>query len=376
MPAENAACNLATPGSQLSREVYGILGIPVHVIDELLVIEEIVSAARSRKRLLMSTPNLNFLVRSQSDVGFRETLLRSDLCIPDGMPVIWLGRIVGAPLKKRLAGSDLLESLKQPRLGQGPLKVFFFGGQPGIGEKACSELRSSGGGLCPVGSYFPGFGDVETMSSDAVVANVNASGADFVIVSLGAVKGQAWLLRNDDRLRIPVRAHLGAAINFQAGTAQRAPKILQATGLEWLWRIKEEPYLWRRYAFDGRKLIGLIALKALPFALLQFICKLTQRQNGLAIAIHHSETGLRVSLQGSAIGPNVEKILPTLEGAMQYNERICVDLSNVNIVDARFMGLLVMLKSKANVAGGSVIIKARPPVTWALKLNGFRYLLG
>ena len=104
------------------------------------------------------------------------------------------------------------------------------------------------------------------MSRDHIIDKVNASDADFLAVSLGAKKGQLWLHRNHKRLTIPVRAHLGAAINFQAGTVKRAPTWLRAWGLEWLWRIKEEPHLWRRYAHDGWVLLGLIFTRVLPLA--------------------------------------------------------------------------------------------------------------
>src|SRR5207244_10946213 len=100
----------------------------------------------------------------------------------------------------------------------------------------------------------PGFGSVEEMSRDHIIDKVNAGAADFLAVSLGAKKGQLWLHRNHQRLTIPVRAHLGVTVNFQAGTVKRAPLRLRAWGLEWLWRIKEEPHLWRRYAHDGRVL--------------------------------------------------------------------------------------------------------------------------
>ena len=96
---------------------------------------------------------------------------------------------------------------------------------------------------------------------------VNASKADFVAASLGAKKGQLWLHRNHTRLDVPVRAHLGAAINFQAGTVKRAPLKFQAWGIEWVWRIKEEPQLWRRYASDGLLFLGLIFAHVLPLAI-------------------------------------------------------------------------------------------------------------
>ena len=102
-----------------------------------------------------------------------------------------------------------------------------------------------------VGTMDPGFCEVSEMSQDHVMDTVNSSGADFLVLSLGAKKGQLWLQRNHHRITIPIRAHLGAAVNFQAGLIRRAPPIVRAWGFEWLWRIKEEHYLWKRYRDDG-----------------------------------------------------------------------------------------------------------------------------
>src|ERR1700740_2981282 len=104
----------------------------------------------------------------------------------------------------------------------------------------------------------PGFGSISDMSQDHVIEAINSSGADFLIVSLGAKKGQLWLQRNHNSLAIPIRSHLGAAINFQAGTVKRAPQVVSAWGFEWLWRIKEERYLWKRYRDDGLVFLRLL----------------------------------------------------------------------------------------------------------------------
>src|SRR5262249_21744400 len=143
-----------------------------------------------------------------------------------------------------------------------------FGGQEGAAASAGERLNAEGKGLTCVGSYYPGFGTVDEMSSDTAMKAINGSGAEVLLAALGAAKGQAWLLRNHARLDVPVRAHLGAAINVQAGTVNRAPKWLQTIGFEWLWRIKEEPHLWRRYAFDGFALLRLLFMRILPLAVL------------------------------------------------------------------------------------------------------------
>jgi N-acetylglucosaminyldiphosphoundecaprenol N-acetyl-beta-D-mannosaminyltransferase len=200
----------------------------------------------------------------QSDPEFREALLQSDLCPADGMPIVWIARLIGVPIRNRIAGSDIFDALKAEHNFAKPLKVFLFGGPEGVAAAARRTLNAEPRGLYCVGSHYPGFGSVDAMSRDDIINEINSSDADFLVVSLGAKHGQSWLKRNQHRLLIPVRAHLGAVVNFQAGTIRRAPPIMRNLGLEWLWRIKEEPYLWRRYWNDGRALLSLLLTRILP----------------------------------------------------------------------------------------------------------------
>ena len=187
------------------------------------------------------------------------------------MPIVWIARLLGLPIENRVSGSDLFEELRTAERGARPLTVFWFGGAAGVAAVAAEKINGKSAGLRCVGSIDPGFGTVEEMSRDALLNPVNASGADFLVVSLGAKKGQLWLQQNRDRLRSPVRAHLGTVVNFQAGTLRRAPRYLQAWGLEWLWRIKEEPYLWRRYWSDGCVLMALFMKRILPLAIATYL---------------------------------------------------------------------------------------------------------
>ena len=242
---------------ELAREVYWVLGIPIDAVDMKTVLRKIEVAVANSTPFLLSTANLNFLVTSKSDAEFRSSLLLSDLCTADGMPVVWVARLLGIPIQGRLAGADIFEALKSTKCSA-RLKMFLFGGAEGVAATACKKLNSESIGVACVGSYYPGFGAVDEISSDATIRLINASNADFLAVALGAKKGQAWLLKNHDRIQIPIRAHLGATINFQAGTVRRAPQYLQKCGLEWLWRIKEEPELWSRYWSDGMVFLRLL----------------------------------------------------------------------------------------------------------------------
>ena len=118
------------------------------------------------------------------------------------------------------------------------------------------------------------------MSADSIIDQINASNADILAVALTAPKAHLWLQKNRDRLKIPIRAHFGATINFQAGTSRRAPVFMQDWGLEWLWRIKEEPRLWRRYLGDGAVLLKVILTQVIPLLALAQWNRLRRGQHG------------------------------------------------------------------------------------------------
>ncbi len=177
-----------------------------------------------------------------------------------------MARLLQIPLPERVAGSNLMEVLFAEKNGS-PIRVYFFGGEPGTGERACQVINQANAGLRAVGHYCPGFGAIEAMSSDDIIDEINRHEIDFLIVALGARKGQAWIEKNRHRLKAPAISHLGAVVNFFAGTVKRAPVWMQRVGLEWLWRILEEPSLWKRYFFDGLRFAKLLLANVIPYAI-------------------------------------------------------------------------------------------------------------
>lgn len=248
--------------ASFKRNVHYLLGLPFDAV----TLEEAVSLIRRsiehRTRCFISTPNLNFLIAAQKNAEFRNSVVRSDLSLADGAPIVWLSKLLGIPIEERVAGSDVFDALRN---GEGEkIKVFFFGGPPGIAEQAASKINTENKGMVCVGFGSPGYGSVEDISGVETINKINKSGADFLVVALGAVKGQAWIEHNLSALNVPVVSHLGAVINFVAGSVRRAPVWMRRTGLEWLWRIREEPSLWRRYVFDGIHLVKLVVVRVLP----------------------------------------------------------------------------------------------------------------
>ncbi len=325
--------------------VYCILGAPIEAIGFADAVRMMRAAALRRQPFLLSTPNLNFLINGLSDDEFRESLIESDLCLPDGMPIVWIARLLGLPIHERVAGSEILEWLCHSKTSDPPLKVFFFGGAPGVAVAAAKAVNSAGGSLTAVGALDPGNGSVAEMSSIDLIDEINASDADFLVVALGAKKGQSWLLRNHERLTAPIRSHLGAAINFQAKTVKRAPRRLQQMGLEWLWRIKEEPHLWKRYAYDGFRLVSLLSSRIIPLALILWARRARPRA-GLTVSVVNTDDTIILNLTGEAAERNLQAVFPALRQALASKDHVIVNLAGTLSIDPRLFGLFLLLRKQ------------------------------
>ena len=365
-------------GDDLSRDVYCILGVPIDAGGMQSVLRDIETAAANKVPFFISAPNLNTLVNMQTNPDFRESLFESDLCPPDGMPIVWIARFLGVPIKSRISGADIFDALKAERKFAEPLKVFLFGGAEGVAAAACRALNAKPCGLYCVGSFYPGFGSVDEMSRDDIIDKINSSDADFLVAALGTKKGQLWLQRNHHRLQVPVRSHLGAVIKFQAAMVRRAPAIMRKFGLEWLWRIKEEPYLWRRYWIDGSVLLRLLLTNVLPLAILLWWLqvKYGHHRNDLVITQVHANESVTVSLSGPATARHVDKLIPVIRAALAAKKQIIIDFSNTCAIDTRFLGLLIMLRKILKGIGAKpIFIGLSPGLKSIFRLSCVEFLL-
>ena len=327
------------------RQVVCIAGLPFDVINMAEAVARVREAAACRKPCFLSTPNLNFLIGCFGDAAFRASVIHSDLNIADGMPLVWMARVLDTPLSERVAGSGLFEVLRCEKSVAGPLKLYFFGGPTGVAEQACCVLNTEFSGIRCVGSDCPGFGSIEDMSSDDAITRINASGADFLVVALGARKGQAWIEHNRSRITVPVISHLGAVVNFVAGTVSRAPEWMQRSGLEWLWRIKEEPALWKRYWLDGMALTSLLTTRVIPYAIWR---RLRRPRNDLceySVKLSSQTDGtLRLVVVGTAPDSLPEEVRETFRTAAAAKRPLALDFAQATCLSPAFSGLLLILK--------------------------------
>jgi N-acetylglucosaminyldiphosphoundecaprenol N-acetyl-beta-D-mannosaminyltransferase len=360
--------------NDFNRDCWCLLGLPVDATTMSDTVNHIHNVIERQAPCFLSTPNLNFLIASLHDQQFRNSVVNSDWVIADGMPLIWLARLLDIPFHERVAGSGLIESLRQNKRDK-PIKVFFFGGLEGIGEKSCEILSGEDSGLTCVGHFNPGFGSIEDMSKPEIINTINAANADFLIVSLGAKKGQAWIEHNREQLNAPVISHLGAVINFIAGTVSRAPEWVQKTGLEWLWRIYEEPGLFKRYWHDGKTLISLFFGVVLPYKrFLKQHKRLTLKQPLIQVSAETAE--VNVKLSGSLTFNGLAEIRQQFASIAREGKLINCDFSGVDYCDSAFIGLLLILKKHQDNAGKKLKLShLSPQLLQIFRYNQTEYLL-
>ena len=357
--ADPVALDQPTPATVPARQVdfarprVCVLGLPFDPIDLAQAVERVRSDAFAGRRCWIATPNLNFAIAARSDAAFRRSVLQSDLSLVDGMPLVWMARLLGLELPGRVAGSDLFEAL-QAHPGP-PLRLYLFGGPPGVAARACERINARGGGVRCVGFDEAGYGSIEEMSDPALIERINRSGAHFVSAALGAQKGQAWFARNAARLAPPVLCHLGAVMNFSAGTVGRAPRGAQRGGLEGVFRIKEEPALWKRYARDGMRATRLVATRVLPAAR-------AARAGGAVAAddvppVRIDRTGAGTTLRPSrGHGPAAAAALrAALAECAAEPGRVCVDLSQVAGIGNEFAAALLVAEGWFGGRGGLAV---------------------
>lgn len=345
--SEQALRTALPPGPDFSRPLTCILGLPFDAIETAQAVEQIRAAAFSGRRCFVSTPNLNFAMTARANSGFRDSVLRSDLSLADGMPLVWIARLTGVPVSERVSGADVFEALVA-HPGP-PITVFLFGGPPGAAALAKEAINRLDGGVRCVGFDEAGFGSVEAMSDDERIERINRSGAHFVVVSLGAGKGQAWIEHNAHRLTAPVLSHLGAVVNFAAGTVRRAPTWMRSFGLEWLWRIREEPSLWRRYWKDGLGAIGLVCTRVLPDALASRWWRSFQGRDAPEPCIEHlrSAHGHHLRLGGDwRRTEGLELLRAALKACAVEPAPVRVELGNVVGIGSSVTALLLVARGR------------------------------
>lgn len=211
----------------------------------------------------VAVTGMHGIAESRQNGEFRRVLNAADLIVPDGMPLVWLGRSKGYALQHRVCGSELMDTFC--RVTRSAYRHFFYGGAPGVAEELARVLHEKHE-ICVAGVYTPPFRPLTAEEESELAALVQESLPDVFWVGLSTPKQEKWMYEHREQLKVPLMLGVGAAFDMNSGNLGRAPKWMRDYGLEWLYRLSTDPRrLWRRYLITIPKAVWFVCLELLGF---------------------------------------------------------------------------------------------------------------
>ena len=241
---------------------FRVLGVRVHAVQ----INDVVSQMRrwieeASYGHYVAVTGMHGVVESRKNPDFRAILNACDLVVPDGMPLVWLGRQRGFALKRRVYGPELMATFCEETAED--YRHFLYGGAEGVPEQLALIMRERYKSRI-VGTYSPPFRDLNPEEKEAIIERIRAAQPDLVWVGLSTPKQERWMAEYREKLGVPILIGVGAAYDFHTGRVKQAPAWAREHGLEWLFRLLSEPRrLWRRYLIGGSQFVWEVALEML-----------------------------------------------------------------------------------------------------------------
>lgn len=232
---------LERPQAASPRRV-DILGVGVDVLTAREAVERLVQLWDAGGQHQVVTLNPEMIMAARGDDRLREILRQSSLVVADGIGVVWASKLLGQPLPERVAGVDLASALIAKAAEQGRT-IALLGGEPGVAQKAAQRLKGRHAALRVTGAYHGYFSEAE---GDALIQEIARQRVDLLLVGLGAPKQEFWIHQNLHRTGARVAIGVGGALDVYSGKVRRAPAVWQRLGLEWAYRLIQEPRRVRR----------------------------------------------------------------------------------------------------------------------------------
>lgn len=236
-----------------------LFGMPFSITDFDSVCTSVDTRIAAREPGFIVTPNVNLVCTFHREPAFRAAYRQAILWLPDGKPLMWVARLLGVRMAEKLSGSDMVPWLSAHAAKKG-YSVFFFGGLPDSADIAAQRLRQRYPDLKVAGTHCPPYGfELDAASNAAAIETIRAARPDILFVALGTPKQEIWLSTYQREIGVPVSMGVGAALDFLSGKVRRAPRWVQRCGLEWVWRLMQEPRrLWRRYLIEDMMILRLL----------------------------------------------------------------------------------------------------------------------
>ncbi len=224
-----------------------ILDVNVSDIHLEIAISEINRWIKENRKVYICVAPVSTVVYCQRNPEYKKVINRANMVTPDGVPLVWIGKMKKFKKIKRTYGPDLMKALCEKGEEEG-YKHYFYGGRQETLQKLINRLKKDFPRIQIAGYLAPPFGDLSELQIREHLKSINASQADILWVGLGSPKQDFWMHQNRDRLNVPVLVGVGAAFDFLSGVKPQAPRWIRNAGLEWLFRLCSEPgRLWKRY---------------------------------------------------------------------------------------------------------------------------------
>ena len=231
----------------MATERVNVLGVGIHCLNLSTAVENMAAAVRERRKGYICVTGVHGVMEAQTDPAFRRILNRSFLCTPDGMPMVWLGKLHGYPAMSRVYGPDLMLEICRWSETSG-CRHFFYGGAPGVAETLRDRLTARFPSLVVAGCYTPPFRPLTPAEDLALQETIRAARPDILWVGLSTPKQEKFMAEYLPKLEVTLMVGVGAAFDFHSGRVKQSPRWMQRSGLEWFYRLCQEPRrLARRY---------------------------------------------------------------------------------------------------------------------------------
>jgi N-acetylglucosaminyldiphosphoundecaprenol N-acetyl-beta-D-mannosaminyltransferase len=236
-----------------------VLGVEISAVNMEMTLDTVIGWVMSNDRQYVCVTGVHGVMESQRDRELAAIHNRAGLTTPDGMPMVWAGRAAGAHWIERVYGPDMMLAVLAEAQARS-WSSFLYGGAPGVPELLAERLEQRLPGLQVAGTHSPPFRPLTRDEVHETAALINASGASLVWVGLSTPKQERWMAELRPLLEAPVLFGVGAAFDFHAGRVKQAPRWMQTSGLEWLYRLGREPRrLWKRYLSNNPRFVIAIA---------------------------------------------------------------------------------------------------------------------
>lgn len=234
-----------------------VLGVGVTVLNVPTAVDALLDAVRQRRKGYVCVSNVHVVVEAQQDPAYKQVLNNAFLVTPDGMPLVWAGRLAGHREMARVYGPDLMLAVFAATRNSGHTH-FLYGGVPGVAEELKLRLESRFPGVRIVGTGCPPFRSLNAAEEEALIAQVGAVRPDFFWTSISTPKQDQFNAAFLSRLETTLMIGVGAAFDFHTGRVAQAPPWVQRLGMEWFYRLCREPRrLWKRYLTVNPIFLGL-----------------------------------------------------------------------------------------------------------------------